>query len=104
NRGRLDVTAHPFCSGMGPDDCRITTRYDEHFFSTALFGILHEAGHGLYELGLRSEQYGLPAGQAVSLGIHESQSRLWENLVGRSRAYWEFFYPLAQQAFPEALG
>ncbi len=102
-RGRLDVTAHPFCSGMGPDDCRITTRYDEHFFNTALFGILHEAGHGLYELGLRGEQYGLPAGQSTSLGIHESQSRMWENLVGRSHAFWEYLYPQAQRAFPEAL-
>ncbi len=102
-RGRLDVTAHPFCSTMGPHDCRITTRYDEHFFNSAFFGILHEAGHGLYELGLRPELFGLPAGQAVSLGIHESQSRMWENLVGRGRAFWEFFYPQAQRHFPQAL-
>ncbi len=103
NRGRIDVTAHPFCSTMGPHDCRITTRYDERFMPSAFFGILHEAGHGLYELGLRPEMYGLPAGQAVSLGIHESQSRMWENLVGRSEAFWEYFYPLARQKFPGAL-
>jgi carboxypeptidase Taq len=102
-RGRLDVTAHPFCTGLGPHDCRITTRYDEQFFPGAFFGVLHEAGHGLYDQGLRGEWYGLPPGEAVSLGIHESQSRLWENLVGRSRAFWQHFYPAAQQAFPEAL-
>lgn len=102
-RGRLDTTIHPFCSSLGPHDCRITTRYDAHFFPTAFFGILHEAGHGIYDQGLRTDLYGLPPAEAVSLGIHESQSRLWENLVGRSRAFWEYFYPLAQQAFPEAL-
>jgi carboxypeptidase Taq len=99
DRGRLDVTAHPFCSGLGPSDCRITTRYDEHFFNEAFFGILHEAGHGIYEQGLRADQYGLPLGEAVSLGIHESQSRLWENFVGRSLAFWQFFYPEAQRRF-----
>ena len=92
DRGRLDVTAHPFCTSVGPHDCRITTRYEEHFFPSAFFGILHEAGHGIYDQGLRVEHYGLPLGEAVSLGIHESQSRMWENLVGRSRAFWEFFY------------
>jgi len=104
SRGRLDVTAHPFCTGLGPHDCRITTRYDQQFFSSAFFGILHEAGHGIYEQGLPIEHYGLPLGEAISLGIHESQSRLWENLVGRSRAFWTHFYPLAQQRFPAALG
>lgn len=104
NAGRLDVTAHPFCTGLGPGDVRITTRYDEHAFSDAFFGILHETGHGLYDQGLPREQYGLPLGSDVSLGIHESQSRLWENQVGRSRAFWEHFYPQAQAAFPEALG
>jgi carboxypeptidase Taq len=103
SRGRLDVTAHPFCTTLGPHDCRITTRFDEHFFNAAFFGILHEAGHGIYEQGLPAEHYGLPLGEAISLGIHESQSRLWENLVGRSRAFWSHFYPLAQQRFPAAL-
>jgi len=102
-RGRLDVTHHPFCAGMGPHDCRITTRYDEHFFPTAFFGILHEAGHGIYDQGLPTEFYGLPPGTFVSLGIHESQSRLWENAVGRSHAFWRHFFPLAQQQFPDAL-
>jgi len=103
SRGRLDVTAHPFCETMGPHDCRITTRYNEHWFPGALFGILHEAGHGIYEQGLRTAWYGLPPGQALSLGIHESQSRMWENLVGRSLAFWEHFYPAAQAAFPTGL-
>jgi carboxypeptidase Taq len=103
-RGRLDVTHHPFCSGMGPHDCRITTRYDERYFNSAFFGILHEAGHGIYDQGLRPEQFGLPPGNYVSLGIHESQSRMWENLVGRSRAFWQHFFPQLQGAFPAAVG
>ncbi len=103
-RGRLDTTAHPFCSTAGPGDCRITTRYDERHFNDAFFGILHEAGHGIYEQGLRADQFGLPLGEAISSGIHESQSRLWENLVGRSLAFWEHFYPQAQRHFPQALG
>jgi carboxypeptidase Taq len=98
-RGRLDVTAHPFCSGLGPDDNRITTRYNPHFFNEAFFGILHEAGHGIYDQGLPREQYGLPLGEAASHGIHESQSRLWENFVGRSLAFWKHFYPIAQRRF-----
>ncbi|HJS08426.1 MAG TPA: carboxypeptidase M32 [Pirellulales bacterium] len=104
NRGRLDVTAHPFCTEAGPHDCRITTRYNEQHFNEAFFGILHEAGHGMYEQGLPPDQYGLPTGMAISLGIHESQSRMWENLVGRSRAFWDYAYPLAVSAFPPALG
>jgi carboxypeptidase Taq len=102
-RGRLDVTHHPFCSGMGPHDCRITTRYDETFFPSAFFGILHEAGHGIYDQGLRPEQFGLPPGTYLSLGIHESQSRMWENLVGRSRAFWRRCFPQLAKAFPAAL-
>ncbi|MCX7424198.1 MAG: carboxypeptidase M32 [Planctomycetia bacterium] len=104
NRGRLDVTAHPFCSGLGPNDCRITTRYSEHSFASALFGIMHEAGHGIYDQGLRADQYGLPLGDAASLGIHESQSRMWENLVGRSHAFWRHYFARAQSRFPESLG
>jgi carboxypeptidase Taq len=102
--GALDVTAHPFCATTGPRDIRITTRFDEQNFSLAFFSILHEAGHGLYEQGLPAEHYGLPPGQAVSLGIHESQSLMWENFVGRSRAYWEWLFPQARTAFPDALG
>ena len=101
--GRLDEAAHPFCSGFGPGDCRLTTRYDEHHFPGAFFGVLHEAGHGMYEQGLDQQAYGTPMGEFTSLGIHESQSRMWENSVGRSRGFWTRFYPPAQQAFPAAL-
>ncbi len=101
--GRLDVAAHPFCSGMGPGDCRLTTRYNEQHFPGAFFGVLHEAGHGLYEQGLDRAAFGSPMGETVSLGIHESQSRLWENFVGRSRTFWQHFFAPAQQTFPEAL-
>lgn len=102
-RGYLAESAHPFCSGIGPGDCRLTTRYDERALNTALFGVLHEAGHGIYEQGLREECFGLPPGQAVSLGVHESQSRLWENLVGRGRPFWRHFFPLLKQTFPGTL-
>jgi carboxypeptidase Taq len=101
--GRLDTTAHPFCGGAGPGDVRITTRYNANDFGDAFFSILHEAGHGMYEQGLPREHFGLPTGEAVSLGIHESQSRMWENQVGRSRAFWEHVLPRAQAAFPDAL-
>ena len=103
DRGRLDETAHPFCCGTGPNDCRLTTRYDEAFFPSAFFGTLHEAGHGIYDQGLRTDQYGLPPGEAAGLGIHESQSRMWENQVGRSGPFWKHFFPKLQQAFPKAL-
>jgi carboxypeptidase Taq len=103
HRGRLDATAHPFCSGIGPGDCRLTTRYDPDDFTDALFGVLHETGHGLYDQGLDPDYYGTPMGEAVSLGIHESQSRLWENAVGRSRPFWTHVFPLAQRFFHEAL-
>jgi carboxypeptidase Taq len=103
NRGRLDVTAHPFCTGLGPNDCRITTRYDENFFNGGFFGILHEAGHGIYDQGLRADQYGLPLGEAVSMGIHESQSRMWEIMVGRGLPFWKYLYGSARQTFRGAL-
>lgn len=102
--GRLDIAAHPFCSGIGPGDCRLTTRYDEHHFPGSYFGTLHEAGHGIYEQGLGHADFGLGCGEACSLGIHESQSRMWENLVGRSRAYWEYAYPGIQTMFSQSLG
>ena len=101
--GRIDVSTHPFCSGTGPGDVRLTTRYQEHFFSPAVFGTLHEAGHGLYEQGLPTDHLFVPRGHAVSLGIHESQSRMWENMVGRSRPFWQRYYPQCQAVFPEAL-
>jgi carboxypeptidase Taq len=101
--GRLDVTTHPFCSGVGPGDCRITTRYNPRFFNESFFGILHEAGHGIYEQGLAAEHFGTPCGNYCSLGIHESQSRLWENQVGRSKPFWEHFFPRARQVFLDSL-
>ena len=99
--GRIDTTAHPFCTTLGPHDIRITTRYDLNDFTSSLFGIMHEVGHGLYEQGLPHDDFGLPSGSSVSLGIHESQSRLWENQVGRSAVFWERFYPIAKQYFPQ---
>jgi carboxypeptidase Taq len=101
--GRLDTTAHPFCSGMGPGDCRITTRYNPRFFSESFFGVLHETGHALYEQNLPADHFGTPLGVACSFGIHESQSRLWENQVGRGRPFWDHFYPRLKQAFPGTL-
>jgi carboxypeptidase Taq len=101
--GRLDLTVHPFCTGFGPGDIRITTRYNKNHFSGAFFGIMHEAGHGIYEQGLPDEHYGTPCGDSTSLGIHESQSRMWENMVGRSKSFWKHFFPKAQSTFPDAL-
>jgi len=102
--GRIDTTTHPFCTTLGPGDVRLTTRYDEADFTSSLFGVLHETGHGLYEQGLPPEDFGLPSGDSVSLGIHESQSRLWENHVGRSRPFWEKWYPVACSVFPQLAG
>jgi carboxypeptidase Taq len=103
DRGRLDETSHPFCTTLGPNDCRILTRYDPHWIPSGLFGTLHEAGHGLYEQGLRGDWFGLPPGSYASLGIHESQSRLWENQVGRSRSFWQWLYGDLQQTFSPEL-
>ncbi|MGJ8642283.1 MAG: carboxypeptidase M32 [Luteolibacter sp.] len=99
--GRIDTTTHPFCTTLGPQDIRLTTRYEESDFTSSLFGVMHEAGHGMYEQGLPTEDFGLPSGSAVSLGIHESQSRLWENQIGRSPEFWEKFYPIAREYFPQ---
>jgi carboxypeptidase Taq len=98
--GRIDTTAHPFCTTLGAGDVRLTTRYDETDFTSSLFGVMHETGHGLYEQGLSQDDFGLPSGSAVSLGIHESQSRLWENHVGRSREFWTRWLPRAAEIFP----
>jgi len=101
--GRLDVTVHPFCSGIGPGDVRITTRFNEHAFAEAFFGTLHETGHGIYEQNLPSEHFGTPLGTACSLGIHESQSRLWENFVGRSKPFWKANWAKVQSTFNTTL-
>jgi carboxypeptidase Taq len=101
--GRLDVSIHPFCTDLGPGDTRMTTRYDPHHFGDSLFGVLHESGHALYSQGLEAKHFGTPRGQAVSLGIHESQSRLWENFVGRTGAFWKWLLPRTREVFPEVL-
>ena len=103
-RGRLDKTHHPFTVGFAHDDVRITTRVNERHVGEALFGTIHEAGHALYEQGVCPEFEGTPLGGGTSAGVHESQSRLWENIVGRSRAFWQFFFPRLQAAFPAELG
>lgn len=102
--GRIDPTTHPFCETMGPKDVRLTTRYDENNFLDALQTTLHEAGHGVYEQGLETDDYfGEPRADAVSLGMHESQSRMWENQVGRSKAFWTWALPIAKKHFGSAL-
>jgi len=102
--GRIDTTTHPFCTTLGPADCRLTTRYNEQDFTQSLYGVLHEAGHGLYEQGLPPEHFGTPLGTAASLGVHESQSRLWENHVGRHPSFWEHWLPHACRHFPDLRG
>jgi len=101
--GRLDLAVHPFCSGTSRDDVRLTTRYSADWLPGALFGTIHEAGHGLYEQGLPADANGTPAGASISLGIHESQSRLWENMVGRSKAFWTHYLPKLRVLFPQQL-
>lgn len=102
--GRLDVTTHPFCTGLGPGDTRILTRYNPSRLNDGLFGAMHEAGHALYEMGLDKGRYfGLAMGLPASVGMHESQSRLWENMVGRSKPFWRYFFPQAQRLFRSAL-
>jgi carboxypeptidase Taq len=101
--GRQDLSEHPFTTSFNARDVRITTRIDENNFSHMTWSCIHEAGHALYEQGLPPEYYGLPLGEFTSLGIHESQSRLWENNVGRSLAWWKPVYPRLQAIFPERL-
>lgn len=104
NCGRLDIAVHPMTIGIGPGDTRITTRYNPRRLNDALFGTIHEAGHALYDMALEREKYlGLAAGDAASLGIHESQSRMWENMVGRSRHFWVYFFPQAKRIFRDSL-
>ena len=101
--GRQDYSEHPFTTSFAPTDVRVTTRVDENDFASMLWSSIHEGGHALYEQGLPDTQYGMPLGSAASLAIHESQSRLWENCVGRSLPFWKHFYPKLQSAFPDAL-
>lgn len=100
NRGRVDLSSHPFSSAYHPFDSRITTRLESHGLLTQVLTTLHEAGHSFYEMGLPPEHFGTPLGQSISLGIHESQSRFWETRIGRSYAFWQFFFPQINRLFP----
>ncbi len=101
-RGRIDTSVHPFCSGNGADT-RMTTRYDINNPLNSLFSSIHESGHGLYEQGLPQEHLGTALGEAVGMAGHESQSRLWENQVGRSRGFWDYWEPVLRETFPDQL-
>ncbi len=104
NRGRQDMTHHPFMTKFSLGDVRITTRSEEDNLSEALFCTMHETGHALYEQGINMEFEGTPLARGTSAGVHESQSRLWENIVGRSKGFWKYFYPHLQEMFPDQLG
>jgi carboxypeptidase Taq len=101
--GRQDVSEHPFTTNFSARDVRLTTRINEKDFANMTWSCIHETGHGLYEQGLPDEEYGLPSGEFASLSIHESQSRLWENCVGRSFPFWQYYLPVLKQYFPEQL-
>ncbi len=103
-RGRIDRTPHPFTTKFSLGDVRITVRFKENFLGECLFSAIHEAGHAMYEQGIRMDLEGTPLAGGTSAGVHESQSRLWENILGRSRGFWEFFYPRLQEVFPAQLG
>ncbi len=102
-RGRLDLTHHPFCTRFSAGDVRITTRVNEVDLGDALFSSVHEAGHAMYEQGVDPALAGTPLGHGTSAGVHESQSRLWENIVARSRGFWDYFYPSLERAFADQL-
>lgn len=102
-RGRIDETPHPFFSVIGPGDCRITTRFNQHDFGEAFFATLHELGHGLYEQGMSGEHFGTPFGESASMSIHESQSRLWEVVIGRSLPFWKHVFPRVRELFHHSL-
>jgi carboxypeptidase Taq len=103
-RGRFDLGVHPFCTGIGPGDCRIILRFGPRDFAGGVLTVLHEAGHALYEQGLDARHYGTPMGEPPSVGMDEAQARLWENRVGRSKGFWQHFYPEARNLFPGGLG
>ncbi|HZF62909.1 MAG TPA: carboxypeptidase M32, partial [Chitinophagaceae bacterium] len=102
--GRQDISEHPFSTSFHPNDVRITTRIAEEDFGNMTWSCIHEVGHALYEQGLPVQEYGLPLGEACSYSIHESQSRLWENNVGRSKLFWQHYYPLLTNFFPQQFG
>ena len=103
DRGRLDLTYHPFCTTFSVNDVRITTRINDNDFGDCLFSVLHETGHGLYELGVSQSLEGTPLADGTSSGVHESQSRLWENIVGRSHGCWQHYFPILKDTFPDEL-
>jgi carboxypeptidase Taq len=103
NRGRVDKTHHPFMIKFSLGDVRITTRVKEDFLGENLFSYIHESGHAMYEQGIDMSLEGTPLAGGTSAGVHESQSRLWENVVGRSRGFWEYFFPRLQAEYPEQL-
>lgn len=103
NRGRQDRAVHPFCTSFSRNDVRITTRFDSNWLPAALMGTIHECGHALYEQGFDPKDDNTPLGDAASLGVHESQSRLWENIIGRSRGFWEVYFTELQRYFPQVL-
>ncbi|MGL4540330.1 MAG: carboxypeptidase M32 [Candidatus Rhabdochlamydia sp.] len=101
---RLDCSAHPFCTGLQPKDTRMTVSVNPENIIGTISAALHEGGHGLYHMGLPSEHYGTPLAESLSLGIDESQSRFWETLIGQNKHFWQYFFPLLQQKFPEQFG
>ncbi len=103
SRGRLDRAPHPFAASFSRDDARITTRFERGFFNPAVFALFHEAGHAMYHQGLAPSLERTPLAGGASLGVHESQSRMWENLVGRSRPFWQHYFPRLRELFPEQL-
>lgn len=104
NHGRQDKSAHPFTTSFGLNDVRITTRFNPNYLPTAMFGTMHECGHALYELGIDKKFNRSPLADGASMAIHESQSRMWENMIGRSKPFWKHFFPMLQEIFPSQLG
>ncbi len=104
NHGRQDKSAHPFTTSFGLNDVRITTRFNKNYLPTAMFGTMHECGHALYELGIDKKFNRSPLADGASMAVHESQSRLWENMIGRSKPFWNHFFPKLQEFFPSQLG
>ncbi len=103
SKGRLDISSHPFSCSLHPTDTRITTRIHPTGLMSNIYSVLHEGGHAIYDMGLPAEQFGSPLGQAISYGMHESQSRWWETRIGKSKGFWQYYLPILKQYFPEAL-
>jgi carboxypeptidase Taq len=103
DRGRIDTVVHPFCTSFSPDDIRITTLVNENNLAPMVWSTIHECGHALYEQGLNRDEYGMPLGEAISLSVHESQSRLWENNICRSFEFWNANWPMLNEHFSEQL-